>query len=61
MMDFCTHDISLKYPLITLKGKKILDLKDNDYYFVSNWLNNNICTINEFGRIEEDEIHDELV
>ena len=61
MMDFCTHDISLKYPLITLKGKKMLDFKENDYNFVSNWLNKNICTINEFSRLEDDEIHYELV
>ena len=33
MMDFCTHDISLKFPFITNKGKKMLDLDKNNYFF----------------------------
>jgi len=61
MMDFCSHDVSLKYPFITVKGKKVLDSSKNDYSLIKNWLNNNICTVNEFERIEENNLHNYIV
>lgn len=60
MMDLCIHTISLIYPFISTKGKQILDLDNTDYHVINNWLNNNICTFNEFTRIEDNHINDEI-
>ena len=61
MMDFCSHEISLKYPFITNKGKKVLDSCKNDYNLIKKWLNSNICTFDEFQENEANNLHKSMV
>jgi hypothetical protein len=51
LMDFCTHDLSLRYPKISNKGKLFIDHGNKNYDIINNWLNTNICTLIECNNI----------
>jgi hypothetical protein len=46
LLDFCTHEISLKYPKISGKGKYFIDSGDKNYDIINNWLNSNDALYN---------------